>query len=86
MNAQHTLGPLRIGGKYNWRNQPDRLTYMGVKRHPGDRRDWHQFEKVQAPGIVWCEVLDEDLVHFEESECAVVAKAATADHAQGDKA
>ena len=65
---------LKIGGGYNWRNQPERLAYMGVKRYPGDRRAWHQFEKVQALGIVWCEVLDEDLVHFEESDCADAAK------------
>lgn len=59
---------LRVGGRYNWKGQPERLAYMGVKRYPGDRRTWHQFEKVDAPGVVWCEVLDPDLTHFEETK------------------
>ncbi|MGJ7508709.1 hypothetical protein [Variovorax sp. GT1P44] len=70
MNEQEKLVVLRIGGKYNWRNQPERLAYMGVRRYPGDRRTWHQFEKVDAPGIVWSEVLDSDLPQFEETEPA----------------
>ena len=27
---------LKIGGKYNWRNQPERLIYMGRRLYPGD--------------------------------------------------
>jgi len=54
-----------VGGKYNWRGQNERLAYMGVARYPGDRRAWHQFEKVDEPGAVWCEVLDGDLASFE---------------------
>lgn len=56
-----------VGGRYNWRGQSERLAYMGVRHYPGDRRNWHQFEKVEEPGVVWCEVLDTDLVHFEET-------------------
>jgi hypothetical protein len=29
---------------------------------------WHQFEKVDKPGTIWCEVLDADLSNFEETE------------------
>lgn len=68
MSAQHTpaLNP-QIGGRYNWKGQPERLTYVGVKRYVNDRRTWHQFEKVEAPGNVWCEVLDAELIHFEQT-------------------
>lgn len=68
MNVKHNLGPLVVGRKYNWRNQPERLAYMGIRHYPGDGRTWHQFEKVDAPGVVWSEVLDDDLQHFEASE------------------
>lgn len=59
-----------VGGRYNWKHQPERLFYMGVRRYPGDRRTWHQFAKVDAPDVVWSEVLDSDLPFFEESEPA----------------
>ena len=68
--AQHTPTAFRIGGRYNWKHQPERLAYMGLRRYPGDRRTWHQFEKVDAPGVVWCEVLDDDLSMFEETGSA----------------
>jgi hypothetical protein len=58
---------LKIGGRYNWRYQPERLTYMGTRHYPGDRRRWHQFALVEKPGVCWSEVLDGDLVSFEES-------------------
>jgi hypothetical protein len=41
---------------------------MGSRRYRGDGREWHQFEKVDKPGAVWCEVLDSDLELFEETE------------------
>jgi hypothetical protein len=59
---------MKIGGKYNWRNQPERLAYMGRERYPGDHRFWHQFEKIEEPGVVWCEVLDCDLHLLEETQ------------------
>lgn len=68
MEAKHTPLALRVGSKYNWRNQPERLSYMGSRRYRGDGREWHQFEKVDKPGAVWCEVLDSDLELFEETE------------------
>lgn len=56
-----------IGGKYNWKNQPERLVYMGVMRDPTGR--WHQFHKVDDPDKeVWCEVRESDLEMFEESK------------------
>lgn len=60
-----TATPLIVGGRYNWRGQCERLAYRGAKRYPGDPRLWHQFELVDLPGDVWCEVLDSDLSHFE---------------------
>lgn len=66
--AQITTETLRVGGKYNWRDQPERLIYMGRKVYPRDYRFWHQFAKVEAPDEVWCEVLAEDLHLFEETK------------------
>lgn len=58
---------MKIGGRYNWKGQEERLSYMGCRRYPGDSRGWHQFEKVDCPGIVWCEVLEADLPMLEET-------------------
>lgn len=52
----------KIGGKYNWIGQPERLIYMGKKG------SWHQFAKVSSPYMVWCEVLTEDLHRLEETK------------------
>jgi hypothetical protein len=58
---------MKVGGRYNWRNQPERLIYIGRNLSPGQSR-WYQFQKVGAPaGSVWCEVLDEDLHRLEET-------------------
>ena len=65
--SRQALKPV-VGGLYNWIGQPERLAYMGAKRYPGDQRAWHQFAKVEAPRVCWCEVLATDLVHFEETE------------------
>jgi len=56
---------LKIGEKYNWKNQSERLVYIVRRRYAGDPRIWHQFEKVDDPGVVWCEILDCDLQHIE---------------------
>jgi hypothetical protein len=63
---------LKIGGRYNWRYQPERLVYMGATFYPGDRRRWHQFALVEKPEVCWSEVLDEDLSSFEETAPAVL--------------
>jgi hypothetical protein len=57
-----------VDGRYNWKGQSERLIYMGAKRYAGDNRPWHQFAKVDAPNVCWCEVLASDLVHFEETK------------------
>lgn len=51
-----------VGGKYNWTGQVERLSYIGKKGA------WHQFEKVEEPGKVWSEVLDEGLHLLEETQ------------------
>ena len=58
---------LKRGGKYNWKNQPERLIYLGFNHYLGDRRSWHQFAKVEQPDVVWCEVLESELHFFEET-------------------
>lgn len=52
---------MKIGGRYNWKNQPERLVYIGRAGN------WHQFTKVGSV-IVWCEVLTEDLHRLEETK------------------
>ncbi len=56
---------MKKGGRYNWKGQPERLVYVGRNRNGHGL--WHQFEKVGEPGVVWCEVLDADLVMLEET-------------------
>lgn len=51
---------MKIGGRYNWKNQPERLVYIGKVGN------WHQFTKVGS-NTVWCEVLTEDLHLLEET-------------------
>ncbi len=53
-----------IGGKYNFKNQLERLSYIG-KNWSGNGY-WHQFEKVGEQGV-WCELLDSDLHMIEET-------------------
>ena len=60
--------PPKIGERYNWKGQPERLIYIGSFRYPGDRRTWHQFALVEKPDSVWCEVLDSELSGFEETK------------------
>lgn len=56
---------MQIGGRYNWRNQPERLIYLG-KNWSGNGY-WHQFALTSKPDEAWCEVPDEDLECFEET-------------------
>lgn len=49
-----------VGKKYRWIGQKETLIYLGFKGV------WHQFAKVEAPEVVWCEVLDRDLTMLEE--------------------
>lgn len=59
-----TREAMKPGARYNWKNQPDRLVYLG--RYGG----WHQFRKIGDPRDVWCEVLDADLHMLEETAAA----------------
>jgi hypothetical protein len=52
-----------IGGRYNWKGQPERLIYLGCNF--SGNGFWHQFAKVGEPEKIWCEVLTEDLASFE---------------------
>lgn len=55
-----------IGGKYNWRGQPERLVYLG--RNWSGNGFWHQFAKTDSPEAIWCEVLDSDLRMLEATK------------------
>lgn len=55
-----------IGRKYRWTGQPEVLAYLGLHKDHPHCRGWHQFEKVDEPGKVWCEVRPEDLAMLEE--------------------
>lgn len=54
-----------IGNRYNWKNQPERLIFLG--RNWSGNGYWNQFAKVESPEIIWCEVLDGDLHMLEET-------------------
>ena len=58
---------IKVGGMYNWRGQSDRLVYTGRYR---DNRNlvWYNFERIDAPGFTWCEISENDLSHFEETQ------------------
>ena len=53
----------KIGDECNWKNQSERLVYLG--HNWSGNGHWHQFARVESPNKVWCEVLTEDLKHFE---------------------
>lgn len=57
-----------IGGKYNWKQQLERLVYLG--RNWSGNGYWHQFALVESPTEVWCEVTDADLNMLEKTEGA----------------
>ena len=61
------LQDMVVGARYNWRNQPARLIYMGVKHYPNNGH-WHQFAKVEEPFKCWSEVLPDELKYFEETK------------------
>ena len=56
---------MKIGGYYNWRNQPERLIYLG--RNWSGNGFWHQFALIDKPNEVWSEILDADLQSIEET-------------------
>jgi len=64
--SELTSATIKIGGRYNWKYQEERLVYVG--KSLAGRGCWHQFEKVNKRGVVWCEVLGEDLHMLEETK------------------
>ncbi len=57
---------LELHGKYNFKNQPERLIYLG--NNFSGNGYWHQFAKVDEPDVVWSEMLDADLQMIEETQ------------------
>lgn len=49
-----------IGKTYKFKCSPELLIYVGKKGY------WHQFDKADNRGTVWCELLDADLGMIEE--------------------
>jgi len=49
------------GKRYNWKNQPERLIYLGKLG------SWYQFKKIGDSSPIWCEVLGHDLHMLEET-------------------
>ena len=56
---------MKVGDKYNFRGQPERLVYLG--NNWSGNGYWHQFAKVESPNDVWAEMLDSDLKNIEET-------------------
>ena len=61
---------LKVGGRYNWKGQSERLVHLGKHQDHPYCRGWFQFSKIEEPGKVWCEVRSEDLDHFEVTPAA----------------
>lgn len=57
---------MKIGGKYNWIGQSERLVYLGDNL--SGNGFWHQFALVDSPTVVWCEVKGDQLKCFEETK------------------
>jgi hypothetical protein len=55
---------LIINEKYNFKNQPERLVYIG--NNWSGNGYWHQFEKVNVPGV-WCEIQHTELNLIEKT-------------------
>jgi hypothetical protein len=56
---------MKICGKYNFKNQHERLIYIG--HNWSGNGYWHQFKKV-GENKVWSEVLSSDLWMIEETK------------------
>ena len=54
---------LTIGNRYKFKFQSEILIFVGKEGL------WNQFEKLEHPDVVWCEVTDGDLHLIEESLC-----------------
>lgn len=52
---------LKIGGRYNFKLQPERLMYVG------NFGPWHQFTKIGDSASVWVELLGPEICLLEET-------------------
>lgn len=59
---------MEVGKFYNWKNQAERLIYLGLNFSGNGY--WHQFALIESPDRVWCECLDSDLAMIEETKQA----------------
>ena len=50
---------MTIGLPYNFIGHSERLIYIG--NNWSGNGYWHQFEKVDEPDVVWCEILNTEL-------------------------
>ena len=57
---------MKIGTHYNWKNQQERLIYIGFNFSGNGY--WHQFVKVDDPDVVWCEIQESNLADIEETK------------------
>ena len=53
------------GNKYNWKNQIERLVYMGKIHDLAGA--WYQFALESDPTVVWCEARVDQLEYMEET-------------------
>jgi hypothetical protein len=60
------MSEFRVGNKYNWKGQPERLIYLG--NNWSGNGYWHQFSKVETPDKVWCEIRNSELDMIEETK------------------
>ncbi len=65
MSQSNTDQSPKIGEKWNWKNQSERLVYLGLGS--GGSAGWHQFALVNNPDVVWCEVLERDMHMLERT-------------------
>lgn len=56
---------MNIGGRYNWKGQPEQLVYLGYNWSGNGY--WHQLAKVEEPDVIWCEIPTSDLHMLEET-------------------
>ena len=54
---------LKKGERYNWKNQPERLIFIG--HNFSGNGFWYQFALISSPGTVWCECQPSDLSGIE---------------------
>jgi len=58
---------MKVGGRYNWKNQKERLIYLGYNWSGNGH--WHQFCLADDPHKkVWCEVTNDELSMIEETK------------------